>query len=522
MQRCYHRLLLLQLGLFAACASPSGGGGYYYAGGNSPADTSQASANNDTIGTGADASLGGNWTGWKPTKQEGGSLPVSSTPDQPVETSTKASELFKEAAQACAELIIKTQTDVVAKCSHSPQHLSALSWAVEAAKGPITTDARFVGLDWLPKLAVAPLDQPGGQSVSVYTCASDPTGNTNGLNAFALQQGVWMLDPLLFAFAESAAVWDALRQQAGPALDDASEAELAKSVMSVFLYAEAGEFGKMLALDQVVVRLTTSPFAWQAYVGASSFVLFHEMGHANLSHGLIKCAITQGVDKMLGRRQIQLTATELQELQAEIGKLARSTEAQADIYGLTLLKSLGFGREGPTIFLVGVLGLKIAACSDGNRSEEAVLKCALEDFDPVKTSHPPLQERATLIKKIFDDGQDLTYLLETANLSRVRTKTCGNGICEATEQVQDCPDDCGRRGPVCGDNVCAVGESATCPKDCKPPHFCDSHCLSGNAPEDGTTCYCDASCKDLGDCCNAEGTAPGGPTCAGSTCEGCL
>lgn len=79
---------------------------------------------------------------------------------------------------------------------------------------------------------------------------------------------------------------------------------------------------------------------------------------------------------------------------------------------------------------------------------------------------------------------------------------CGNGQCDskAGEKSFNCPQDCG--GTTGGGGG----------------HFCDANCGSGNAAQ---TCFCDADCKQYGDCCDITGTAKAGNSCVGSTCGLC-
>ena len=506
--------LVASASLLVACGtSAGGGGGYYYdpgTGGVGGSDTTGSSAGSDA------GSLGSGWSEWKPTQQQGGGFSADEYGGAEVETELDPSELFKEAALQCAEVIVDAQAKQVAGCKASANHANALGWAIQNAQLQIATDARLPGLDWKPQLAAPPYAAPTGQAITVYGCLDNPTPGGPGLNAFAMQQGVWMLDPLLYAFAESAAAWDAVREKTGPTLDAAAKEALTKAMFTIFLNAAGGAYGKVVPWDEVMARLSTSLFAWQTYVGAVSFVAFHEIGHANLSHGLIKCALSVGVDTLLQQRGITLDATQKQQLQTELSKIGRSTEAQADIYGLTMLKSAGFTKDGPIIFVLGMMGVTMAGCINAGVPSDQAATCALEAYDPATTSHPPLAERAALIQKIFDQNLDLTSLLQSANLSRVRTKECGDGTCQATESAQSCPDDCARRGPVCGDGLCAIGEASTCPGDCPPPHFCDAAC-----GEQGDGCFCDAECKNAGDCCGPDGTNSGASTCAGSTCGLC-
>ncbi|MSQ82482.1 MAG: hypothetical protein EXR77_06115 [Myxococcales bacterium] len=80
---------------------------------------------------------------------------------------------------------------------------------------------------------------------------------------------------------------------------------------------------------------------------------------------------------------------------------------------------------------------------------------------------------------------------------------------------------CAGTAAVCGNGKCESGEtSTTCKQDCpvSSGHVCDTAC--GGQPT-GKSCYCDATCKAQGDCCDASGATATGKTCAGSTCADC-
>jgi len=66
---------------------------------------------------------------------------------------------------------------------------------------------------------------------------------------------------------------------------------------------------------------------------------------------------------------------------------------------------------------------------------------------------------------------------------------CGNGVCEAGENITNCNIDC-KKKVSCGNGVCDEKESyQICPEDCKSGHkdfFCD-------AVNDGR---CDPDCKN--------------------------
>lgn len=81
----------------------------------------------------------------------------------------------------------------------------------------------------------------------------------------------------------------------------------------------------------------------------------------------------------------------------------------------------------------------------------------------------------------------------------------------------------------CGDQTCQSPETtSSCPADCASTsggggggHFCDANCGSGNGLAAPNTCFCDADCKQYGDCCDALGSGPAGASCSGSSCGLC-
>lgn len=515
-----------------ACTSPSGGGGggYYGGGGGYPADTNTA---------------GGGGSEWRPGRGAGaGQAPgLDNTAGGEIAKSEVMSQLFKEAALECAADMVQLEAKAAADCKASIAHQASVYWSVPHFKKILLTDARFPGLDWPPVISTPPTMSFGDHNIDTFTCVSNPIGGAD-MNAFAMQDGVWLVEPLLNAFAESAALWDLARVSApGGQLDSEAKDKLMKAIIAIFLTHQAGEGWQIVSQDDTYTRFDVSDFAKEVYFGGVAFVLYHELAHANLSHGLIQCALGKGVLGLLKRRGRTLTKEQEQELIVEMQKISRSTETQADIYALTMLRSIGFGVEAPAIFVLGVAGIKAKACADKGHTGQQLEDCTLGKGQIL--SHPPLDERSLLIQKILKDGEDLTWMLQPTAITQVRQKSCGNGICEANESAKVCPQDCSGRSKVCGNGACETGENkANCPKDCgaKEPVCGDGVCDLGEdckadcpraQPKCGNgicdpgevvqtceidcadwtclencgnytpeaKCQCDDGCKEYGDCC---------------------
>ena len=104
--------------------------------------------------------------------------------------------------------------------------------------------------------------------------------------------------------------------------------------------------------------------------------------------------------------------------------------------------------------------------------------------------------------------------------------SCGDGLCDATEDCTGCPEDCGVCPLLCGDGICSPGETcAGCAADCgvccgndacEPAYgedceACPGDCGACSAKCGNGVCDDDESCKDCGlDC---------GPCCGNGVCE---
>jgi hypothetical protein len=83
---------------------------------------------------------------------------------------------------------------------------------------------------------------------------------------------------------------------------------------------------------------------------------------------------------------------------------------------------------------------------------------------------------------------------------------CGDGSCNGSEEIADCPEDCAV--PVCGDGGCNGGEdNASCPEDCGSCATCSTGTCSDACT--GVTCNlprCDDPCTCTYDCTGATST----------------
>ncbi len=312
--------------------------------------------------------------------------------------------------QAMAQAAVKLEDyepAQVSGCTTSELHQPALEWGT----------ARFAEL--LPVVELAGLGWPGARSspswyepfdgnIDVLECATHP--ELAGLNAFALQNAIFMMDPLLNAFAEGAAFWDRLVSEAGGTFDGVDGETLVVGTAQIFVANAQGAAWTVVPMAEVNDRIANSPIAADAYFGAATFVLFHELGHVNLQHVFFNCSINFGVEALLEERGVSLPPDRQAQLDGVLGKMRRATESQADIYGLTLLRELGFSESGPMLFVIGMLGVRAASAPCNSRSGDDLQAC-LMSVSP-KDSHPPLNERALMVKRIILDGEDLRWMLD--------------------------------------------------------------------------------------------------------------
>ncbi len=356
--------------------------------------------------------------------------------DLPEAGPTELSPELQAAIETCLGEINKLEQSEAQKCQFSNRYWDLLQWAGNILSKQVATDNRLVGLDWAPHFEYPPRLTQDDQDVDVLECAQgtdrDPA---SGMNAFAIQHGIWMLDPLIDALLETSGVIAQMRAQNGGQLDAQAAQQAIPQIFAA--HARGAPWTYMSAQDAIAAIKGSEP-DMAIFVGALSFVFFHEMGHAELMHGAIKCVVQQGVETVLQRRGTPLTPERKQAVVAELMQLSRSTEAQADIYSLTVMRSAGFSAEGAQVLVLGLLGLGALGCMDvpEAQQEDCILgKSRMAD-------HPPLDERALLIDRILVKGEDLTWMLDPNALARIRGGTCGDGVCQTVETAQTCPADC--------------------------------------------------------------------------------
>ena len=127
---------------------------------------------------------------------------------------------------------------------------------------------------------------------------------------------------------------------------------------------------------------------------------------------------------------------------------------------------------------------------------------------------------AIALAACFVDGDALGEQQQLDRWDPPSTTLCGDHLCNGTETLATCPEDCTPLPPPpsCGDGICSGSETnATCPADC-PPGCGDGLC---NGSETVTSCPVDCATPACGDCicsagevtsCPWDCNVPGTPT----------
>jgi hypothetical protein len=313
--------------------------------------------------------------------------------------------------QNCVGRITATQQQILATAVRSQRHADVIRWSLDLYEQVIATDGRLIGRD-MPVRFLGLTTPPDltGSSINVINASSVPGFPT--FNAFALQDVVVMLDPLMDAFLEGAAYWDRLLEQAGDDQALVDPTELLLGLGTIFLNNSQGDFGLVVPEDEIADRIENRLFAFEAYWGAVAYVLFHELGHANLEHGLFKCLVGEGIELALADAGIVPTQQQMDELLLAFAELGRGTETQADIYAATIAERAGFSSNGAAVFVLGFLAYNaVSGNCDKFVGDDVALEVCLLGGEP-ENDHPPLDVRAQIAIAVIDEGQDLTHLLD--------------------------------------------------------------------------------------------------------------
>lgn len=325
------------------------------------------------------------------------------------------SDLMREVLAACQRVIADAERQVVSRCAYSADTLPLVD-----AFAQVHADA--VALRSLPGRGLEAFGLPpeeitlAGDAIEILPCSRNPLcepgASCSHMNAFALRNLVVTLDPLLLSFAEGAAFWGILAEHAGGDPSMVDEVELYEGLGRIYNGHANGSGFTVVDQATVVAMIEEDPFVGEVWAGATAFLILHEIGHADLDHGVINHTASVGARAILMSEGRTLTAEEDAELQAELRSLKVFTETQADIYSATLLEQAGYSSAGPIVlFTVAMSAYLVAsgAC-DHSMDQTQLYDCALA-ADP-QASHPPLDVRATVISRIIDGGEDLTHLLD--------------------------------------------------------------------------------------------------------------
>lgn len=319
--------------------------------------------------------------------------------------------LLLQLLQNCIDQVAVGEGELRNGAVRSRVHEDVIRWSLALYEDVIATDGRLIGRDMPARYVGSGMTfDLTGNSINVIEASSVP--GLPSFNAFALNDVVVMLDPLMNALLEGAAYWDRLVELAGEDEDLVDAVELVIGLGQIFVNNAQGNFGLVVPVGEIADRIENRLFAFEAYWGAVAYVLFHELGHANLEHGLFKCLVGEGINQALNDAGITPTQQQLDELALAYAALGRITDTQADIYAATISEQVGFSSNGAGIMVLGFVGFKLVAgtcdhlLGDDPAFEACVLGSTPED------DHPPLDVRAEIAIGVIDEGEDLTSYLD--------------------------------------------------------------------------------------------------------------
>jgi len=112
------------------------------------------------------------------------------------------------------------------------------------------------------------------------------------------------------------------------------------------------------------------------------------------------------------------------------------------------------------------------------------VNCNNEKICSRNASHtvPNMKEKTLLLRIIAADNRNQTtvYERQVIIVHETGNPVCGNGLCETTENPDNCIQDC-TIDVICGDDICEANETAqNCPTDCTDRVLCGDGVCEGD------------------------------------------
>lgn len=337
---------------------------------------------------------------------------------------TDVSDILAEALAYCRQTLAGVEQQIMDACSVSTLWEPVLLEAVAAHSEALGRLPGLPGRNAPAELAYGADARLSDAVIQLLPCDNNPTAPPGcdaqascppPLNAFALNRVAFTLDPLLMAFAEGAAWWGALALEAGGDPDAVDRQQLVAGLGEIFFANSEYRPFTVVTSEDAAALLRDDPFTAEIAVSAMYFLIFHELGHANLNHSLINHTVRYGVARALDDAGAEPTPAQLAEVEAELLRIKVSTETQADIYAASLLSAIGGSSYGPRLFTGGMAAFVVrAGVCDPDLAPDELYACIVQDSP--NASHPPLDVRTELIRRIMDGGEDLTGMLTAGAL----------------------------------------------------------------------------------------------------------
>lgn len=353
--------------------------------------------------------LAGNPGGGAPPPQS--PAPGTMTPPSGARDTDEAAfrRAMEDALYACLDVLVRAEADIIRACRRVDEMRPIYEAALGAvnqllAQGKLRDEDRTLALYRGPN--------PNDGVVGLHHCAGNPIRPGENLNAHALFDTVFMVDHLVLALGEASAYMalEGQNQPDDPAQRDAWAGQIILDLGLIFYNANQGHFFEVVDGDTVSAAIDGNPAASRYLRDAITFLVAHELAHANLIHSPIKHMIRTGIDQLERDGVVRVDATQRRALDARLLELNVATEVQADIYALTLLERSDATPAGVALFALGIGGMLVHAgiCEPevaGDRFRDCFFRAV------PGASHPPLDARIALARLILDEHRDYRYLL---------------------------------------------------------------------------------------------------------------